>query len=510
MPDTPATHLEVEIKLDADADFVLPDLAALPGVAQVEPVPAVKLAATYLDTDDLALMRNRTTFRRRTGGSDAGWHLKLPASKDERLEIHEPVGRSVRAVPPRLTGLVRVQLQGAPVAPVAKISTTRAVHRLLDADGRVLAEVADDLVVADELGGTTAGSSWREIEVELVDGDRAVLNRARKLLRAAGARPAGHASKLQRALARRLAEAPASGEAPAADDTTAGGAAVRYLSAQLDAIVAEDPRVRLDAEDAVHRMRVATRRARAALAAFRPLFTEGATDELRAELKWLAGVLGAARDAEVMRQELTDQVAALPVELVLGPVRQRIDLELGEAYRTAHDAVIETLDGERYLDLVRALGAFVADPPFAERAAGPADEELRGRVRKAVRRVRAAVAVADTLPPGSERDVQLHEVRIAAKRARYAAEATQAVAGKKAKRVVSVMKAVQETLGHHQDAVVERTWLRDLGVRAHGAGENGFTFGLLHGATLAQAEHDEEQFATVWEQAQPRLAAWPG
>ena len=199
------THLEIEVKLDAGSDFVLPDLGGLPGVSAVEDDEVQQLEAVYLDSADLRLARHGTTFRRRTGGSDAGWHLKLPAAKQGRIEVRRAPGRSVQAVPPKLLGLVRVQLRGEPVAPVARISTRRTVRRLLGDGGIVLAEVADDQVTAEAIGDELTTDSWREIEVELVQGDPALLAAASSLLVEAGAARSGSASKLQRALGHRLA-----------------------------------------------------------------------------------------------------------------------------------------------------------------------------------------------------------------------------------------------------------------------------------------------------------------
>jgi CHAD domain-containing protein len=538
------THLEIETKLDADADFVLPDLTALPEVSSVESAEIQELEAVYLDSEDLRLIRHGTTFRRRTGGQDAGWHLKLPAAKQGRIEVRRALGKSERAVPPMLLGLVRVQLRGEPVAPVARITTRRTVRRLLGDGGVVLAEVADDQVTAEAMGAELTTSSWREIEVELVDGDPGLLQSATGSLIAAGARPSDSTSKLQRALLHRLPPAPApeptakqqeakQSEAKQRDGKqrkagkgknkkrtkseplppTAGAVVVAYLAEQVQALIAEDPRVRISADDAVHQMRVATRRLRTALATFRPLFAEGVVEPLRAELKWLGGLLGAARDAEVMRARLKAELAAQPSELVLGPVRRRVDLELGQAYREAHKHIITALDGDRYLALIATLEEFVAQPPLSERAATAAAAELRTRVRHACRRVAKATGGLETVRAGADpaaMDHHLHEVRIAAKRARYAAEAVRPVIGKPAKAVATAMEEVQETLGNHQDAVVERQWLRDLSVRAFLAGENGFTFGRLHGLTDARAEHDEERFTEVWKATRKVLSAWPG
>jgi CHAD domain-containing protein len=530
------THHEIESKLDADADFVLPNLIDLPGVTAVDNGEVQDLEAVYLDSEDLRLIRHGTTFRRRTGGTDAGWHLKLPAAKKGRIEVRRGLGRSERTVPPQLLGLVRVQLRGEPVAPVARITTRRTVHRLRGENGTVLAEVADDHVTAEALGQELTTSTWREIEVELVEGDDGVLDAACAALIEAGARPSSSASKLERALVHRLPTLRLPNLATAAAETkaarkaagkakkgkkakkaqkdraaqTAGEVVVAYLTEQVQALIAEDPRVRISADEGVHQMRVATRRLRTALATFRPLFADRAGEPLRDELKWLGGLLGAARDAEVMRAKLGAHLDQQPTELVLGPVRRRLDLELGQAYQDAHKKVVAALDGDRYLALVAALEEFVARPPFSEQAAGKAQHKLRARVRHSCRRVQKAAAGLDALTDATQQDEHLHEVRIAAKRVRYAAEAARPVIGVPAKSVAEAMAAIQETLGDHQDAVVERQWLRDLGIRAFLAGENGFTFGRLHGLADARAQHDEERFTEIWKDTQRVLADWPG
>ena len=74
----------------------------------------------------------------------------------------------------------------------------------------------------------------------------------------------------------------------------------------------------------------------------------------------------------------------------------------------------------------------------------------------------------------------MHETRKAAKDARYAAEAAALADRKKYRRSVRRMKKLQGTLGDQHDAVVARDTARDIGIRAHLAGENAFSFGLLH------------------------------
>ena len=194
-------HLEIEQKYEADAGFAIPPLDGLPGVARVSAPVLYRLDATYYDTASLSLIGNKVTLRRRTGGPDEGWHLKLPVRDEVRRELHEPLG-SATEVPLRLSSLVADLVAGQPLNPIAILSTERTVRRLFDNAGSLLAEVADDQVTARRLD--TAGALplvWREIEVEAGDaGTPEFLGAAGKLLHDAGARPPRSASKLARVL----------------------------------------------------------------------------------------------------------------------------------------------------------------------------------------------------------------------------------------------------------------------------------------------------------------------
>jgi hypothetical protein len=208
--------IETERKFDAAADFALPDLAGLDGVAAVTGPQTYRLRAIYFDTADFRLAAAKITLRRRTGGTDAGWHLKLPAGVDSRREVHAPLGRGASSVPSRLAELVAGWTGGQPLRPIARLATTRRLRRLAGRDGEVLAEVADDLVIGSLPGPVPGGpggpggpgmpewreaSRWREIEIELVTGPRELLGPAGDRLRRAGAVPSAEASKLSRLLA---------------------------------------------------------------------------------------------------------------------------------------------------------------------------------------------------------------------------------------------------------------------------------------------------------------------
>ena len=204
MTDTTGKHLETEQKYDAAADFVLPDLNGLDGRAKATGRHRYYLSATYFDTEDLDLIKNRVTLRRRVGGPDEGWHLKLPVRKDTRQEVRLPLSAGeVGTVPAQLTAQVEDITAGRPLHPIAILDTERTVVTLTGQADEPLAEVADDLVTARRLDEPGAEPmTWREIEVEAAEGAEVagLLEAAGQALREAGARRSASASKLGRLL----------------------------------------------------------------------------------------------------------------------------------------------------------------------------------------------------------------------------------------------------------------------------------------------------------------------
>ena len=510
--DVAAVVREVERKYDPAAGATaavdaVRTMTGMAGIAAVSQQDDQLLDAVCYDTADPRLIGAGITLRRRTGGGDAGWHLKLPAGADTRDEIRLPVtapgGRRAAAsharagaVPEELAALVRAWTRGAALAPVVRIQTSRRVLRLLDGAGQALAEIAADHVSAGP-AGRSATASWEEIEVELVTGGPALLTAIDARLRRAGARPAATATKLQRALACRLPAARAAREPPPlTGGSPAGQVVLGYVRDQVAAIWRYDPLVRRDAPDAVHQMRVATRRARSALQAFGGIIDREATRPLCAELKLLAAALGPARDGEVLLARLTADLAAIPPALVVGPVQARITDCFTAGLAQAGQTALAALDGQRYLRLLDDLDALLADPPLMPLAERKAGKALAKPVRRAARRLQRTLAV---VPAAQDRDAAIHEARKATKRARYAAEAAVPALGSPASRQAAQAKELQQLLGDHHDSVVARTVLLDLAAKARAAGEDTFTYGLMHQRQACQA-------ATI-EQALPRFTA---
>jgi CHAD domain-containing protein len=546
--DVATVFREIERKYDAGraaaaALDAVKSMTGVAGVAAVSQQDEEILDAIYYDTEDLRLIRAGVTLRQRTGGEDAGWHLKLPVGADTRDEIRLPLaapagkgagkppaastakpptakpptakpssakasragsasrrvagpagkavsrrdGSATDAVPGELTALVRALTRDADLVPVVRMLTIRDVFWLLDGAGTVLAEISADHVSAELTNGSTA-TTWDEMEVELRAGDRRLLQAIDVRLRAAGARPAPTGTKLERALGDRLraAQRPAgdaasptasAGPARLTPRSPAGDVVLAYVRQQVSAITHNDPLVRRDEPDAVHQMRVATRRARSALQAFGEIIDKARTRPLCDELKWLAAVLGEARDAEVLLDRFTGDLAGIPAELITGPVQTRITEHFASVQKQARVAATRALDGKRYLTLLNDLDALVADPPLTPLAAGKAGKALGKPVRRAERRLRRALAV---VPAAQDKDAAIHEARKAAKRARYAAEAAMPALGSKARRQAKRTKRLQGLLGDHHDSVVARTVLLGLVDQARVAGEDTFTYGVMY------------------------------
>lgn len=509
-------HVEIERKFEAGPDFVVPGLGDLPGVASVSEPEELELSATYHDTPDLRLLRSRVTLRRRTGGADAGWHVKLPASAGARLELHQPLGRAIKRAPAAVLAPVRGLVGTQQVGPVATVHTHRVLRRLLDADGRQLAEVADDLVTGTALptaaGESAVISSWREIEVELVDGGPELLDAAGEALVAAGARLSGSSSKAGQVLADRRAALSlpggvtvpgkrAASRRPRAAEVVLGAVAV-----QVDDLRSADLAIRAGHGEGVHDFRVACRRLRSTLAAFRTVLDREATDPVRAELQWAGQELSAARDGEVALEHLRALVAGQPAEFVLGPVAARLQQTELRDHLTGERHVLEVLGGTRYLRLVDALDQLLLAPPLTPAANDAARPVLRAALHHSRKRIVRHVRAAERAD-GAERHTALHEVRKAAKRARYTAEVAEPVLGRRAKKVRREMKRVQTVLGHAQDTVITREHCRRLGVAAAEAGENPWTYGRLHALEEARAERAEQHFWTRWPRTRKVLAA---
>ncbi|MGW8376134.1 CYTH and CHAD domain-containing protein [Streptomyces sp. ODS28] len=485
----------------------LPELG-VPGVHRVVDAGTVDLDAVYYDTEDQRLAADGVTLRRRTGGEDAGWHLKLPVEPGVRDEVQAPPGRDAE-VPRTLLSLVRSRLRGEPLVPTMRLRQERQRRRLLGPEGELLVEVVRDRVSAERFGPSGGTAKWTETECELAEGrDPVLLDRVEERLLAAGYTRAGHASKLARALEEtafpaerkdKRAKSAKKHRKTQQPSLTAADVVLGYADEQVRALVALDPAVRRDVPDSVHRMRVATRRLRSCFRSYGKVLDRAVTGPLGDELKWLAAELGVDRDQEVLAERLHTRVGELPRGLQLGPVRGRLRTFSHARRGGSRRRLIAVLDGRRYMELLTALHALLERPPLLGKAAeSPPDKVVAAAVRRDFDRLAGHIGEALAAPPGETRDLALHEARKAAKRTRYSAEAARAVFGRRAREYAVRMTALQDLLGEHQDSVVAREALREIAVQAHAAGEPSFTYGVLYERECGLARECERELPVLW------------
>ncbi len=425
------TFVERELKLESPADFVLPPLKG-------QPLEGRLFTSTYYDTPSRSLARAGITLRRRVENGLSSWQLKLPR-EDGRAEISAPGGPA--GPPAEMRALLLAHLRHGALEAVATLRTRRTGVRVGSTE-RPVADVTLDSV--DILEGRKSLGAFVELEIELVDGEPADLEKLGRTLRKAGATRSDGRAKVMRVL--KVVDAkPVGAEAPALEQ-------IRHLlAAQLRELERHDPGVRLrdDIED-LHQFRVATRRTRAIIRATQPLLGETLAP-LGEELRWLAGVLGPARDLDVLLERLRAEAHTLGDD---EPAAQVIIATLEEERERLHDAVLEALAEARYLRLLDQFAASIASLPDLDAPGG-----VRPLAAAELRKLAKAARKLDDEPA----DDDLHALRIRAKRARYAAELV--AVGDRSKplaRYLAALKALQDVIGEHQDAVVAEARIRRI------------------------------------------------
>jgi CHAD domain-containing protein len=269
---------------------------------------------------------------------------------------------------------------------------------------------------------------------------------------------------------------------------TVGDLIGAYLAEQCTVLIDSEAQLRAG-EDVVHTTRVAVRRLRSTIRVFADLFDPAEADDLESELIWWANLLGEVRDLDILTARQAALLAALPAELILGPVSSTIETELAARRKHATDGLTEALNSERYRKLIGLIHHWRSDPPFTSAADSPTDAieaAIKKAKRKARKRLSTSVAARRAQEPS---DDLLHRARKASKRYRYAVEAAAPLWGPKADKIVAQRKDLQDLLGNHQDGIVSAAFLRELGARIGiRSGQNGFTYGVLYAREVAAGD----------------------
>ncbi|MCD2262421.1 CYTH and CHAD domain-containing protein [Dietzia aurantiaca] len=486
--------VEVESKFEVGADDPAPSAEAFAPLATDDPVEH-QLSATYYDTADLSLTRHKVTLRRRTGGDDAGWHLKLPG-RDGRLELQAPLRDEV---PTEFVDAVAGLVRRRELSPIARIDNQRRVTLLRDADGTAVVEFCDDRVTTESFVAGGSASGWREWEAELVDptlphsGDALAAVAAACI--SAGAQASSSSSKLARAV----------GPVPEAWDR--GVSPVRdALGEDLRQLLDHDPAARRVTMTGVHQMRVAVRGLRSTIGSYATELeaeTAGSDVDLAAlleELKVLAAVLGKVRDIQVVDQRLGTIAAEYPEDVVTLQTRQRLRSEFDAEEKRAGERVTAALLSDRYLDLLDTLHELmrvagtepVPGQPGEERFPAEAGKRQRREAEEMVLRgVDRQFAKFSKTRTRTERDLASLDLSLAQreelthvvrKRAKALRRNVGSLPDRDGLNVAPLRTACQRlhtVLGEVQDSVTARRWIRRIARRAEAAGESTFGFGVL-------------------------------
>jgi CHAD domain-containing protein len=394
--------------------------------------------------------------------------------------------------------LLRAYVRRAPLSPVARLQTLRTTIPLRDAAGRRLGAIVDDEVSV--LDGRRVAARFREVEVEAADElPREGLERVVARIRAAGAGEPTTTPKIVRALGSLAAGPPELVARELAADASTAEVIAAAIAASAIRLLRNDAGVRLgDDPEAVHQARVATRRLRSDLRAYRELLDPDWTASIRGELRWLGRELGDVRDAEVLEGRLRETAASLPE--VDGTAAARLLRQLRDRRDEARAALLATRDSPRYVDLLERIVEAANAPAVLDEAREPALARLPRVMDEPWGDLRAT---AEDMGADAADD-ELHAARIRTKRARYAAETMLAVYGKRARAFARAAAKLQDVLGEHQDAVVAQRWLRE----AASGPRTAFVAGELAALERRAAARARRRWPDAWKTLARRRPFW--
>jgi CHAD domain-containing protein len=491
---------ELEVKLSVDEPFVTPPLVqAATGVAGMQELPALDLRATYHDTPDLRLARYGITLRYRSGEDAAGWTLKLPLASVHGLARDElNFQGGARRVPLPAQDLVTAFVRSARLEPVTRLRTRRRRWSLRDGDGSELAELVDDRVSVLQRNRVVA--RFRELEVEARSLGGRQLEEIARTLEQAGAAPTA-TPKAMRALGTRALAPPDIVPAKRiAPDEPAAFAVQAAIARSLERIIRNDPGTRLGDAEALHQMRVGTRRLRSDLRTFSSLVDPAWSASIVGEMKQLGGALGEVRDLDVIEHRLAANATGIQ------PALSELFAELEQRRERARETLLEVLRDRAYVELLDHLVEAAVAPPLAPAAWRPCGDVLPALASKATAKL---IRAGGRLSADSSID-RYHRTRILAKRARYAAEAIapalDADQGRAATRFAERAADVQDALGELQDAEVAGQTIRSFVAARPKDGSACFAAGRLAERQRQGAEKALKRFPKMWRRV--RRAAW--
>ncbi|MFO1396852.1 MAG: CYTH and CHAD domain-containing protein [Burkholderiales bacterium] len=504
---------EIELKL-AIAPAAVPALVRHPALLAVKRGRArtQKLVTLYFDTDDAMLAQAGVALRLRR--AERHWLQSIKGATgaagggmSARPEYEWPVARgepdALRfAATPFRRVLGRAERKG--LAPRFATEITRTVVPVAFADSTMAHLAIDRGVVRTADDGPRREAPICEIELELEAGDPLRLFELAHALAADVPLAFEPASKAARGFALRapVTAAPVRATDPELTHAMPAGAAfatiilacVAQIEGNAQGLVASDD------PEWIHQMRIGVRRLRACLSLARKAFAAARVEPLRAELRWLAQALGAARDLDVFTAQtlpLLRQSARAgsthDLDDALAALDRRARTRRDEARAHARAAVASP----RFVRLVLAAAALAA-APAAERGDSRAHpNKLRKPARAMAKRLQkrrhaALLALGHDLAHAAPE--ARHAARLAAKKLRYATEFFAPLFGRKRTRdYQKALAALQEELGAWNDAAVAARLASEL------AGPQSPAAAAFAGWAAAQGNERATALADAWQ-----------
>jgi CHAD domain-containing protein len=456
----PFEVVEIERKFEVDDTTRLPEFGGLAGCASVSSPHLESLTAVYFDTTDFALAKRAIVVRRRSGGNDAGWHVKLRRDEEQRTEFHWPLevnGGGIDRIPEQLLTAAGIPESSEDLRPIAVLRTERMRRTFRDDSGNEIGEFCEDQVRAERVVGRPYSTAWREWELEASGAGHEFLAQWAGSLADVGAVPARYEAKLVRAL----------GDV---DDESVGRAHTEsthvgtFFSSQRAAIIVAAAGAQLGDPDSIHDLRVACRTTRAVIRALSRLRNSAALSQCDDECHWLATEVGAWRDIHVVYAGIRELTAADGSLLATGAVAECLGEVEQERLIEARLNARLALRSERF-DLLMDLLAHLANSggsKFYKGGVSPKSLSKKLLAREVARTSRKLDRVTGGFDSGNPSFGQLHTLRKRAKRLRYVAEFTASIIPKRSRASAQTAEKLQSSLGEIQDLVVMRAELERI------------------------------------------------
>jgi CHAD domain-containing protein len=508
------------IPVEMKAKLLVPTTTDLRAIARLthlgsyplRPRGTVRLHSRYLDTPHLTLARHGVTVRLRRQGRQ--WEATVTWAGRVEGDVHQPPELTIALartpalpfVPP--PGPLRTHLTalaaGRPLAPILISEIHRRLFDVMPSDPAAtptpVAELGLDRVRLHAPQEGQPEATYCEVEVERRHGDRRDIATLARLL----PQDVGRLSSSESEFARGLTLLYGSGIIGSSDQRVLGydttqTAVRRIVARQLHWLRFHDPGVRTGEDpEALHDMRVATRRLRAALHTFAGGMPPRLHARMTEELKWLGRLLGGVRDLDVQLAKLNGFTAAAPAGF--RPALRRLHAYVEGERTRRRVAMLAGLDTARYFRLLIQLERFaysrVAKRPRQGTAQAAIATAGRRAIKRAFRRLTKRGAKIQAVP----RPEDLHALRIRAKRLRYLLEFLQELTGKSGRRLIKYLTTLQDLLGSYHDAVVGadavRTYVESPGPPLPPASM--VALGALVASELRLAEQKRADFENTW------------